>query len=367
MRLLKRIVGILIIALLLPYLAAPVYDFGAPTTFSGAHFWNPYQEVHGRWRRANFHAHGESWGGITNGAQTDSQVVTAYWALGYEIATVSDYQRIADAVDTIPVYEHGFNLGKHHQLAIGARSVSWWDFPFWQGINQKQFVIDRLRPDAELISLNHPSRLRAYDRDDFRQLTGYDLIELANGRFITEDYWDAALSSGRPTLAIGGDDTHDINDREHMAVAWNMVDAESTSPRDVIDALRRGRNYVVVRRTDTPNNGDVAFARLTSDDHAMSVTLTGTPAEISFIGQDGKVRQQANGLSASYTFTPADTYIRASVQTQQTLLYLNPVMRSDSENDQPRMPAHYVDGLLTWPVRIGIVAVCGVALWLLVL
>ena len=367
MRLLKRIVGILIVAIVLPYAIAPIYDFPEAAPFSGAHLWNPYEEVHGRWRRANFHAHGESWGGITNGAQTDGQVVTAYWAAGYEIATVSDYQRIADAVDTIPVYEHGFNLGKHHQLAIGARSVSWWDFPFWQGINQKQFVIDRLKPTTALISLNHPSRLRAYDVDDFRQLAGYELIELANGRFITEDYWDAALSAGRPALAIGGDDTHDINDREHTAVAWNMIDAESTSAADVIDALRRGRSYVVVKKADAPGNGDVALERLASDGHMMTVTLTGTPAEISFVGQDGKVLQRTNGLSASYALTPDDTYVRTTAQTGQTLLYLNPVIRSDSDNDQPAMPRVEIDDLLTWTQRAGILIACGLVAWLLIL
>ena len=367
MRLLKQIVGILIVAVALSYAIAPVYDFPAAAPFSGPHIWNPYQEIHGTWKRANFHAHGESWGGITNGAQTDAQVVTAYWAAGYQIATVSDYQRIADGVDTIPVYEHGFNLGKHHQLAIGARSVSWWDFPLWQGVNQKQFVIDQLRPTTELISLNHPSRLRAYSVDDLRQLAGYELIELANGRFTTEDRWDAALSSGRPAFAIGGDDTHDINDREHMAVAWNMLDAESTSARDVLDALRHGRSYVVVRKVDTPMNSDIALERLTADDRTMTVTLTGTPAEIAFVGQDGKVRQRSNGLTASYAFTPADTYIRTNIQTQRTLLYLNPVIRSDSDNDQPAMPQAESDGLLTWALRVGIVAVCGIVAWLLVL
>ena len=75
----------------------------------------------------------------------------------------------------------------------------------------------------------------------------------------------------------------------------------------------------------------------------------------------------SNGLSASYTFTPADTYVRTNIQTPQTLIYLNPVIRSDSDNDQPAMPPVETDGLLTWAVRIGLFVVCGALVWLLIL
>jgi hypothetical protein len=366
LRSLTRIAAVLIVAVLLPYAVPPVYDFSDPQPFKGTHWWNPYQEVHGRWRRANFHAHGESWGGVTNGAQTDAQVVSSYWNAGYDIATVSDYQRIADAADTIPVYEHGYNVGKHHQLAIGARSVVWWDFPLWQGVNQKQFIIDRLRPSTELISLNHLSRLHSYTVDDMRRLTGYDLIEVANGRVATEDRWDAALSSGHPAFAIGGDDTHDVTDPNRMAIAWNMIDAETTTARDVIEALRGGRSYVVIRMVDAPANSDVALASLRTDDRSMTVTLSGEPAEISFVGQDGHVRQRTNGLSASYTFTPSDTYIRTNVHTTKSIVFLNPVMRSDADDHRPTMPALETDDLLTSLVRGGVVALCGLVVWLMV-
>ena len=71
--------------------------------------------------------------GLTSGAQTDGVVAEAYRARGYDAAAISNYQSITHVgSDTLPVYEHGFNIGKHHQLAIGAHGVTWFDLPLWQ-------------------------------------------------------------------------------------------------------------------------------------------------------------------------------------------------------------------------------------------
>src|SRR5262249_22227640 len=154
-----------------------------------------------------------------------------YRQLGYSVAGVSDYQRIAafHGVDTLPLYEHGFNIGKNHQLAIGARAVDWFDFPLWQGTRHQQYVIDRVKRKGELVSLNHPNARDAYDANAMHALTGYDLIEVVNGPFIAEDIWDAALSSGHPVWAVANDDTHDVDDRRRIAMGWNMIDAPSPS------------------------------------------------------------------------------------------------------------------------------------------
>src|SRR5438552_11403757 len=151
----------LIVCLTLPYALSPIYRFPAARPFAGAQFVNPYAGAHGHWLRSNFHSHARAWGGLTNGAQDDAGVIAAYHSAGYQIAAVSDYQHISGD-SAIPIYEHGFNIGKHHQLVIGARAVDWLDYPIWQGIHQKQFIIDRLKPTAELLSINHPSRLHSY-------------------------------------------------------------------------------------------------------------------------------------------------------------------------------------------------------------
>ena len=239
----------------------------------------------GTWQKANLHAHGHAWGGVTNGRQTDEEVVQAYKQRGYAVAGVSNYASIAalNGVDTIPLYEHGYNIPKIHQLAIGARSVVWLDFPFWQSLDQKQFIVDRVGAAAELVSLNHPNT--GYVDDDMRNLTGYQLMEIVNGPFPVEDLWDAALSAGHVVWALANDDAHDVTNLRRTFIAWNMIDAPSASAGDVISALRQGRTYAVSLV------GDKADAELKSvevGDSTISIASTGVPATYLFVGLPGQ-------------------------------------------------------------------------------
>jgi hypothetical protein len=343
--------------LLLPYAVGPIYSFPEPAAFAGASLHNPYARSTGSWQRANLHAHGSAWGGMTSGTQPSTAVVQRYRDLGYSVPGVSNYHHIAahDGVPTLPLYEHGINLGKYHQLAIGARAVEWFDFPLWQSLSHRQYVIDRVKRKAALVSLNHPDSRDAYGNEALRYLTGYDMIEVANGPFTTEGLWDEALSAGRMVWAVANDDTHDLTDPRRMAVGWNMVDAASASDADIIEALRAGRFYAVLRTGALESAHLTRLERMDVRGHTMTVTLAGAPAAITFVGQDGAIRKAVNAaLSADYTLTPDDTYVRAVVHAAQTVLFLNPVVRWDGR----RLPAKAarVDAAATWLFRGGLLA-----------
>ena len=329
-RLLGRVAVGLAVLMLLPYAWAPVYRFPEPVAFAGPEFWNPYASTSGHWQRANLHAHGRAWLGLTSGEQSDADVANRYRELGYSVAGVSDYQRIAafHGTDTLPLYEHGFNLGKNHQLAIDARAVDWFDLPLWQSPSHQQYVIDRVKRKAGLVALNHPSSRDAYGFDALRALTGYDLIEVANGPFTTGDEWDIALSAGRLVWAMGNDDTHDLADVRRSAVAWTMIDAASPSNADITSALRAGRSYAVQRNGALDASGITTLSALSVDAGTITVTLNGAPSTITFIGQDGVVLETIrDAWRASYPMTDSDSYVRTVVTSPQTTMYLNPVVR----------------------------------------
>jgi hypothetical protein len=358
-RTLRRAAVVVAVVSLLPYAWGPVYDFPPPAPFTGAHLWNPYASLTGTWQRANLHAHGQAWGGLTNGAQPDAVVASRYRELGYSVAGVSNYMSIAAerGIDTIPLYEHGFNLGKSHQLAVGAHAVDWFDFPLWQTRSNQQYVINRVHARAELVALNHPSSRDAYDLQAMRKLTGYNLVEVANGPFTAEDVWDAALSSGRAVWALANDDTHDLNDTRRLAAGWNEIDAPANSTKEIVAALRDGRFYAVLRTGALEGRGLTTLQSLAVSDSTMTVNLQGVASTISFIGTDGAVRGVVNNtLTAAYTLAPADTYVRTVVTTPQTILYLNPVIRWDGRSLPA--PVATINRPLTWLQR----AAAGVAL-----
>lgn len=364
-RILGRSLTALVVVALLPYAWGPIYRFPEPAPFAGARLWNPYGTTSGQWLRTNLHAHGHAWGGLTSGEQPDAEVAARYRERGYAVAGVSDYHYIAaqHGVDALPAYEHGFNVGKVHQLAVGATGVDWFDFPFWQSRSNQQYVINRVKAKASLVALNHPSSRDAYGPSTLRALTGYDLVEVVNGPFSAEDGWDAALSAGRAVWAVANDDTHDLNDTRRAEAGWTMVDSPSADTAAVVDALRTGRSYAVLRTG--PLQGALA-SRLTSvstEGDRMTVVLAGAPSTVTFIGQDGAVRQTTLDVQqASYTFTPSDTYIRTVVDTPQATLYLNPVLRWDGS--QLPAPRATMNVLATWAQRLAALAlVAGV--WML--
>jgi hypothetical protein len=329
-RALKRALVTLAVLLALPYACAPIYRFPPPVAFSGPLLFNPYQDAKGTWQRANFHAHGRAWLGLTSGRQSNEEVIERYRALGYAVPGVSNYHQIAarDGIATIPAYEHGYNIGKHHQLAIGARRVDWLDFPIWQSRSHLQYIIDRVAGTADLVAIVHPESRDAYGKPALQALTGYHLIEVVNGKFPHDDAWDVALSSGRAVWGIGNDDNHDLEDAERLGVAWTMIDAPSASTDDIVDALRAGRSYAVLRINAAA--AETALETVTVADRTLTVTASGEPSTFDFIGQNGVVRKTVpDTLAASYVFEPGDTYIRVAIRAPRTTMYLNPVLRYD--------------------------------------
>ena len=351
-QLLKRSLALLAILVLLPYAAGRAYRFPDPVRFSGSSLLNPYAHAPKTWQRANFHAHGRAWSGLTNGRQSDQEIVDAYRSVGYTIPGISNYQRIAahQGIATIPAYEHGYNIGKHHQLAIGAHAVDWFDFPLWQTLNDEQFVIDRVHAKADLVALTHPSVRDAYSGDDLRQLTRYELLEVVNGWDVMEDGWDAALSAGRLVWALASDDTHDLTDPRHTLVAWNMVGAATTSTPDVVAALRSGRTFAVLRTAERPSLSDTIVPSVSVGDGTLVVTREGAPSTFQFIGQNGAIRKSVKrATSATYTFTADDAYIRTVIVSPDTTTFVNPVVRYDGL----RAPTAYAatNPLGTWLTR----------------
>ena len=358
----RRVVAIfLFVFIAIPLLLAPVYRFPPPQPFAGSALWNPYAHLSGTWQKTNLHAHGVAWAGVTNGKQSDQEVVAAYKARGYSVAGVSNYGSIAAfaGVDTIPLYEHGYNIPKGHQLAIGARSVVWLDFPLWQTLDQKQYIIDRVGADAALVSINHPNT--AYVDEDMRNLTGYQLMEIVNGPFPVFDLWDTALSCGHVVWALANDDAHDVTNLRRTFIAWNMIDAPSPSATDIIGALRAGRSYAV---SLVGNNPDAALKSIEVSDATVTITSTGVPATYLFVGQSGVVRGTANQvMQATYTFAATDTYIRTVIRTPNMVMYVNPIMRYDGI--ALPSPTRAINDTMTWLQRALVVVVSAVVMFVL--
>ena len=354
-------------------LNAPRYIFPLPAPFHGSRIYNPYQDMDSsHWLKANFQVQTRVWWGLTSGRGNNSNAVfDLYHKLKYDLLCFSDYQNINSygkhEPGYIPAYEHGFGIRKWHQVCIGARKELWLDYPFWQSLSHKQNIINRLRPDNDIIAMAHPNLRDGYEPSDFKYLTGYDLIEVFNHFTCSEMHWDSALSAGHPAFILANDDAHDISNPHLVGGDCTFINATSTKQSDIVKALKDGKAYGA-RIYMTEEDGfpeKIAYAKqmpfLKSahmNGNTFTVEVSQTPKQISFIGQGGKIEHTVfRGKVASYEFGGDDTYIRAEILFPNkwdgpgTRFLLNPVFRYEGEG-LPLMPVAHIDKTGTLITRI---------------
>lgn len=348
----KSLLGIIIVLLFLPFLISPIYNFEEPKPFAGDKLWNPYQNIETpNWLKGNFQIQSEAWGGFTDGSNNPTDSIYAlYKKLNYDIIGISDYMKIntyfKDSAEYMPIYEHGYNARKTHQVSIGAKKIFWLDFPFYQTTSHKQFIINQLRENTEVLSIVHPNfSLVGYSHKDLSYLVNYDLLEALNHQVYSLSHWDAALSAGHAKYILANDDAHDIENPFLVGVIATMIDAKSNKQNDVIEALLAGRNYGYIPNTPDGDDYDKKASRTGNFPYLVSAKLdannnykvkfTKRANKIRFIGQNGELMKEVEKTdSANYQFTENDTYIRVETyfNAGDDRIYMNPVFRYSGDN-----------------------------------
>jgi len=357
---------ILVFIELLIYFTVPIYDFPIPQPFSGSKICNPYQGMDSsQWRKTNFHFHLRAWGGVTSGrGNTGQQFWSTYKKLGYDMSSVSDYQRIntfnKDSAFYIPAYEHGFGVRKKHQILIGARNVLWFDYSLFQNINHKQHIINLLRPDNEIVGLAHPDWEKGYSVQDLYYLSNYDLLEVLDNNWRSVPLWDAALSSGHPVYILADDDAHNIKDPYQIGRCCTFINSPTMHSSDLMHSLKTGKAfgadiYMSTGETFAEKDERVKeVPRINSvvvRNDTLFVKVSARAVEFKFIGQDGKILKVTPlANEAWYRIMPEDTYIRTEIclfnhfDAPGTIFYLNPVFRYSGE-----VPTNTLQAEINWP------------------
>ena len=334
--LLKLVLGVVLTLVCIQYFMSKHYNFAYPSVFKGSHLYNPYETLERHWWKSNFHAHSVVWHHLSNGHQSPKKIVSHYKNdLKYDIACVSNYEKRThywpfDSPQYIPVYEHGYNIGKVHQLVFGKDPIVYYDIALFQTVDNKQYIINEEKQDSDIVVIAHPELRDAYSSSDMEKLSGYDMLEVLNNKKIATLAWDEALSSGKAAWIIADDDCHDITKPGETGVSWTMVNANTKKCKDVMDALRSGRSYGV-QGSDGVN--DHYLKQVTVKDTVVTFVVDDTATAIKLFGQNGVLKATyCNTDSISYAFKPTDTYIRAEVEFPSQELYLNPIIRYDGKH-----------------------------------
>ena len=350
------------------YLITPYYVFPEPQAFSGEELFNPYEGIDSNyWRKGNFQIQSEAWFGITDGRKnTNNAIDSIYGLLDYDIIPTSDYQKInrhgSDRETYIPVYEHGYGIHKNHHVMIGAKNVTWTDYPIFQTIHNKQHMVNILRPTTELIFIAHPKLRLGWEPEDMTWLTNYDGIEVLNGYRVSIEHWDAALSAGKNTRILADDDAHDITNRNEVGRYCTMIYSPTLHGDSVVEAMRAGRAFGadIYRIWDEPMDEKIDKAhnlpkltgvKLSGD--TLTVSVNRIAKKVKFIGQGGALLDSAMYTkNAHYIIKESDTYVRTEIFFKnRTAYYLNPVIRYDGIDPWTHEIAR-IDYTRTWLLRI---------------
>ncbi len=357
------------------YAIAPVYDFAEPAPFSGKKIHNPYQQMDSSaWKKGNFHSQSHAWFGITDGRKNTSKGIHAiYQQLGYDIAVITDYQKIntygKDSENYIPGYEHGYGVRKIHQICLGSQKVTWLDYPVYQNINHKQHILNRLSKHNEIVFIAHPTVRDGYLLENMKQLTNYDLIEAVSHYANSLTHWDGALSSGQPVFVIGNDDTHDIFNATKVGRFCTFVNTYNLKADDVLAALKSGNAFGArinmlegtdfIKRAEDHRKIPTLNSVVVRGD-TLFVEVSKKAGAFTFIGQNGIIKKSStNTDKAFYAISENDSYIRTEIIfPDNTQFFLNPVFRYRGEKPgKPALPE--INFIKTWTQRIvaGIIAI----------
>lgn len=367
---LLKTVKIILIVILMVFVATSVtlvYDFENPTPFSGPDIYNPYKNFDSTnpdWKKANLHVHTRVEGIFNECEYWPIDVYKYHEKLGYDIVTFSNHNELTehpfDNDLQVNVYEHGYNLFKFHKLVFGSKDVNSFDNLLPLFASQKQFQIDILSKESDIVVFNHPLRTIGLSKSQMEKISGYDLIELDSGKDTENEYWDWALSAGHYSFGIANDDLHFPDRSDKIARRCNFLYTPSAKYEDIKNTLLCGcfysmripdygdgdwnikiqRNKMLPNIKDIGCKGDSIFAVFSQNADSIKV-----------IGENHTLLAKAlNSSTISYKVRREDKYARFTAYFPDgEVIYTNPFARYDSSvsNMPGKAQTYSVNMLLT--------------------
>jgi len=379
--------GVLFLLVFMLFVAtsiSPIYNFQEPKPFKGKDIYNPYHDFDTivGWKRANFHVHTRVKGIFNECKYWPEEVYRRLDKFGYDIITFSNHNEITthpfDSTLQVNVYEHGYNLLKFHKLVFGCSDVNRFDhlFPFLA--SQKQFQLDILGQDADIIQLNHPLRTNCLPAKQFEKLEGYRLIELDSGKSTENEYWDSALSAGHYCFGLANDDLHYPDRSSRIAVRCNFLCTPSARYEDILRTLNEGTFYSMRVPDYGKGNWDLKYKmnkelpfvkNIGMNDSTIYIALSVLADSIKITGELHRTLALVEQTdSASYKMSPNDPYARITAYFPNgEVIYSNPFARYDAtQSDSPFMNStHSVNYLLTVLFNLLLVVLFTASLYIL--
>ena len=280
------------------------------------------------WYKGNLHTHTTK----SDGDADPEIVVEWYKKHGYDFLVLSDHNHRTilehedvDGPMMVPGEEVSARIsGGGVPIHLNGIGISRVVEPTDAGgvVQTLQANIDAILDAGGIAQLNHPNGAWAFDQEEIVQVQGASLLEVYNGwpganseggpgKHSAEEIWDGVLSAGKVIFGVATDDAHHYSDFSHVMAnpgrGWVMVEAEELTQDAIIESLQTGRFYF---------STGINLARIEMSDNLVSLEIVQDRDYVyqtRFIGRDGVMLSEGDGLEASYDIGGDEGYVRASV------------------------------------------------------
>ena len=337
-----------------------IYDFAEPRPFSGPDIYNPYRNLDTThcWKRANLHTHTRVEGLMNECEYSADSIYNIYKSYGYDIIGFTNHNELTvhpiDPSLQMNIYEHGMNALNYHIMAYGAESVWYYDISFPLLTSQKQFIIDELSDDADIVQFNHPHRTLLLSREELEKLGGYQLMELTSEYAkIENEHWDWALTAGHYSHGILNDDLHFPNRAMDLAVRCSFLCTPADDYESVRNTLLEGCFYSMRVPNYGSGNWEVKHEHnkhlpevrnIGLRDNTIFIELSQRADSIKFVGAGHRTLHIAcDTTTAEYTMLATDPYARITAfYNDRAVIFSNVFARYDSTTTKsPYRPDTY--------------------------
>jgi hypothetical protein len=280
------------------------------------------------WYKGNLHTHTTK----SDGDADPEIVVEWYKKHGYDFLVLSDHNHRTilehedvDGPMMVPGEEVSARIsGGGVPIHLNGIGISRVVEPTDAGgvVQTLQANIDAILDAGGIAQLNHPNGAWAFDQEEIVQVQGASLLEVYNGwpganseggpgKHSAEEIWDGVLSAGKVIFGVATDDAHHYSDFSHVMAnpgrGWVMVEAEELTQDTIIESLQTGRFYF---------STGINLARIEMSENLVSLEIVQDRDYVyqtRFIGRDGVMLSEGDGLEASYDIGGDEGYVRASV------------------------------------------------------
>ena len=324
-----------------------IYDFAKPEPFAGPDIFNPYRNLDTTycWKKANFHTHTRIEGPSNECKYWPNEVYQAYERFGYDIVTFSNHNELTkhpfDEELQVNVYEHGYNLTKFHKLVFGCKETNHFDHLLPVLPSQIQFQIDMLAQESDIVQFNHPLHTMYITKEVMENVGGYHIMEIDCEEDAECEYWDWALSAGRYSFGLAGDDLHNPEDSHRIAKRCSFICSPSAKYEDIKRVLLEGCYYSMKVPDYGCGNWDIKTERNKNQPYINKIGVKGDTLfiglsqkadSIKVFGQGHTTLQLTSDCSYSeYVMKREDPYARFTVYFPSgEVIFSNPFARYDA-------------------------------------